>query len=189
MAKKIDPKNLTVDYKQLLSIPVQDRISLWQSGGQSYFESLTPEQLSRLFPNYYQRQLPDIGKAVSGGTAGTAPSAAARPAAAPTARPATPAPSPAARQSAAPAAGRPAPAPSPAAKPTGTSQTGASNVSPESGYGRANLPINQQQTNQQLPDRSKPEYYSRENIAKRAETTAQNIPAAKAAKKHKDKQI
>lgn len=75
MAKKIDPKNLTIDFKQLLGIPVQDRISLWQSGGQSYFESLTPEQLSRLFPKYYQRQLPDIGKAVSGGTAGTSVSA------------------------------------------------------------------------------------------------------------------
>ena len=73
MAKKIDPRNLTLDYKQLLGIPVQDRISLFQSGGQSYFESLTPEQLSRLFPKYYQRQLPDIGKAVSGGTAGVAP--------------------------------------------------------------------------------------------------------------------
>jgi hypothetical protein len=125
---------------------------------------------------------PTTGRVAPTAARQSAAPAAGRPAPAPTARPATPAPSPAARQSAAPAAGRPAPAPSPAAKPTGTSQTGASNVSPESGYGRANLPINQQQTNQQLPDRSKPEYYSRENIAKRAETTAQNIPAAKAAK-------
>lgn len=67
MAKKIDPQKLTIDFRQLMGISIQDRISLWQYGGQSYFESLTPTQLAQLFPKYYQRQLPDIGKAVSTG--------------------------------------------------------------------------------------------------------------------------
>jgi hypothetical protein len=76
MAKRIDPSNLTVDFRQLMRMTVQDRVDFYKSGGQSYFESLTPTQLAQLFPKYYQRQLPDIGKAVSGGTAGTMPSAA-----------------------------------------------------------------------------------------------------------------
>lgn len=79
MAKRIDTSNLTVDFRQLMKMTVQDRVDFYKSGGQSYFESLTPTQLAQLFPKYYQKQLPDIGKAVSGGTVGTAPSAAPEP--------------------------------------------------------------------------------------------------------------
>ena len=79
MAKRIDTSNLTVDFKQLMRMTVQDRIGFFQTGGASYFESLTPTQLAQLFPKFYQRQLPDIGKVVSGGTAGTAPSATPAP--------------------------------------------------------------------------------------------------------------
>lgn len=72
MARKtFDPNSLTVDFRQLMRLSVQDRINLFRQGGQSYFESLTPTQLAQLFPKYYQQQLPDIGKAVSGGTKGT----------------------------------------------------------------------------------------------------------------------
>lgn len=72
MAKKrIDPNNLTIDFRQLMSLTIQDRIDFFKNGGANYFESLTPTQLSQLFPRYYQQNLPDIGKAVSGGTRGT----------------------------------------------------------------------------------------------------------------------
>ena len=65
---KLDPKKLTIDFKQLMRLSVQDRINFYRQGGASYFESLTPTQLAQLFPKYYQQALPDIGKAVSGGT-------------------------------------------------------------------------------------------------------------------------
>ena len=68
---RLDPKNLTVDFKQLMRLSVQDRINFFRQGGENYFESLTPTQLAQLFPKYYQQQLPDIGRAVSGGTRGT----------------------------------------------------------------------------------------------------------------------
>ena len=65
---KLDPKNLTIGFQQLMRQTIQDRINFFRSGGASYFESLTPTQLAQLFPKYYQQALPDIGKAVSGGT-------------------------------------------------------------------------------------------------------------------------
>ena len=71
MARKtLDPNNLTVDFKQLMSLSIQDRVNFFRQGGASYFESLTPTQLAQLFPRYYQQALPDIGRAVSGGTRG-----------------------------------------------------------------------------------------------------------------------
>jgi hypothetical protein len=71
MARKtLDPNNLTVDFKQLMRLSIQDRVNFFRQGGASYFESLTPTQLAQLFPRYYQQALPDIGRAVSGGTRG-----------------------------------------------------------------------------------------------------------------------
>jgi len=54
-----------------MNLTVQDRIEFFKQGGGSYIESLTPTELAKLFPKYYLQQLPDIGKAVSGGTRGT----------------------------------------------------------------------------------------------------------------------
>ena len=43
MAKKIDTSNLTVDYKQLMRMTVQDRVGLANSGlGEELMQSLTP---------------------------------------------------------------------------------------------------------------------------------------------------
>jgi len=71
MARKtLDPNNLTIDFKQLMRLSIQDRVNFFRQGGASYFESLTPTQLAQLFPRYYQQALPDIGRAVSGGTRG-----------------------------------------------------------------------------------------------------------------------
>ena len=81
MAKKIDTSNLSVDYKQLMRMTVQDRVGLAKSGlGEELMRSLTPTQLALAFPKYYARQLPDIGRVITGGGAaptyggGTAPS-------------------------------------------------------------------------------------------------------------------
>jgi hypothetical protein len=81
VAKKIDTSNLTVDYKQLMRMTVQDRVGLAKSGlGEELMQSLTPTQLALAFPKYYARQLPDIGRVITGGGAaptyggGTAPS-------------------------------------------------------------------------------------------------------------------
>ena len=56
---KLDPKNLTIGFQQLMRQTIQDRIDFFRSGGASYFESLTPTQLAQLFPKYYQQ----IGRA------------------------------------------------------------------------------------------------------------------------------
>lgn len=80
MAKKIDTSNLSVDYKQLMRMTVQDRVGLAKSGlGEELMQSLTPTQLALAFPKYYARQLPDIGRVITTGGAaptygGTAPS-------------------------------------------------------------------------------------------------------------------
>ena len=76
MAKKIDTSNLTVDYKQLMRMTVQDRVGMAKSGfGEELMQSLTPTQLALAFPKYYARQLPDIGRIITGGGGGgSAPS-------------------------------------------------------------------------------------------------------------------
>lgn len=84
MAKK--PDDLTIDYKKLLKLGVSERISFAQTAdGQSYLASLTPAQLAALFPNYYKKQLPDLGRALSGGapSGSAAPSGGAAPSGAP----------------------------------------------------------------------------------------------------------
>ena len=70
MAQKIDPKNLTLDAKTLLNkASVQDRRDILNNpAAQSFLESLTPTEYAKYFP--FAKALPDIGKSLSGGTAG-----------------------------------------------------------------------------------------------------------------------
>lgn len=69
MAKK--PKDLTIDYRKMLKLTLADRVEFAStSDGQEYLSALTPAQLAALFPSYYRKQLPDLGKALSGGGGG-----------------------------------------------------------------------------------------------------------------------
>ena len=65
-------QNLTVDFSQLRSIPIQERVALAGSPlGNSIFGNMSPTEIARLFPKYYQDTIPAIGGlagAVSGGT-------------------------------------------------------------------------------------------------------------------------
>lgn len=59
----ITSDSLTVDFKQLMSIPVGNRVqaaSLSPAFLQSLVNSLTPIQIAKAFPDYYRRSLPDI---------------------------------------------------------------------------------------------------------------------------------
>ena len=60
---KLDPKKLTIDFKQLMRLSIQDRINFFRQGGASYFESLTPTQLAQLlrYKLIYMSQEPSIG--------------------------------------------------------------------------------------------------------------------------------
>jgi hypothetical protein len=56
-----DTRNLTTDYKKLMSIPVMNRTALAQSGLlNDMLSMLTPTQYSSLFPSYYKESLPSI---------------------------------------------------------------------------------------------------------------------------------
>lgn len=56
-----DTRNLTTDYKKLMSIPVMNRTALAQSGLlNDMLSMLTPTQYSSLFPSYYKEGLPSI---------------------------------------------------------------------------------------------------------------------------------
>ena len=72
MAKRIDPNSLTIDAKKILEkASIQDRRDILANpAAQSFLAKLTPTEYAKLFP--FARQLPDIGKAMSGGTT-TAP--------------------------------------------------------------------------------------------------------------------
>lgn len=63
------PEELTVDYRNLLSLTFVDRINMARSAeGQSYLAALSPSQLEDLFPNYYKKYLPkNLTGAASGG--------------------------------------------------------------------------------------------------------------------------
>ena len=65
-------QNLTVDFSQLRSIPIQERVALAGSPlGNSIFGNMSPTEIARLFPKYYQNSVPAIAGlsgAVSGGT-------------------------------------------------------------------------------------------------------------------------
>jgi hypothetical protein len=75
-----DTRNLTTDYKKLMSIPVMNRTALAQSGLlNDMLSMLTPTQYSSLFPSYYKESLPSISgfetavtrTTMSGGGGGT----------------------------------------------------------------------------------------------------------------------
>lgn len=71
MAEKF--QNLTVDYRKLMSVPIQDRVLLAKSASASdIFGNMTPTEISRLFPSFYQNKLSSVGgfseKALSGYT-------------------------------------------------------------------------------------------------------------------------
>lgn len=57
--------NLTVDFRQLVRVPVRDRAALARSAQASeIFGNLTPSQIAALFPDYYKKFIP---QASSGG--------------------------------------------------------------------------------------------------------------------------
>ena len=58
----IDPKSLTIDYRTLLkNTSISDRVELTKSqSGQQLLSTLTPSQISDLFPDYYKRSNPDV---------------------------------------------------------------------------------------------------------------------------------
>ena len=58
----IDPKSLTIDYRTLLkNTSISDRVELTKSqSGQKLLSTLTPSQISDLFPDYYKRANPDV---------------------------------------------------------------------------------------------------------------------------------
>lgn len=58
----IDPKSLTVSYKDLLaSTSISDRVQLTKSKtGRQLLETLTPSQIAELFPDYYKKANPDV---------------------------------------------------------------------------------------------------------------------------------
>ena len=58
----IDPKSLTIDYRTLLkNTSISDRVELTKSqSGQKLLSTLTPSQISDLFPDYYKRSNPDV---------------------------------------------------------------------------------------------------------------------------------
>jgi hypothetical protein len=61
-AKKF--QNLSVDYSQLVGkFSMSDRLSMLQSSdGRQLLSNLSPYQLADMFPDYYKRQYPDVGK-------------------------------------------------------------------------------------------------------------------------------
>jgi len=69
MKKQFD--NLTISMNKLRSVPIQDRVALAGSPAAStIFGNLTPTEIAKLFPAYYQQKLPNISgfteKAMSG---------------------------------------------------------------------------------------------------------------------------
>ena len=66
----MDKKSLTVDYREMEKITARDKLDSTKRGAPvpSFLASLTPTQLAEMFPDYYRRDLPDIGKAMSGAT-------------------------------------------------------------------------------------------------------------------------
>lgn len=67
MVQKLTIDNLTV-WKGVRSISPPERVQMAKDPRGSYWLSLlTPAQYAELFPNYYKKQLPDIGKSTSSG--------------------------------------------------------------------------------------------------------------------------
>jgi len=64
----IDPKDLTIDYRKIQSMPFRDRKALlYSSYADQVNAALTPSQRANLFPNYYAKDA--AAGATSGGTA------------------------------------------------------------------------------------------------------------------------
>lgn len=65
----MDVNSLTIDYQKMKKLTAREKLEAIQKApnAPSFLASLTPSQLAELFPNYFKRELPDIGKATSGG--------------------------------------------------------------------------------------------------------------------------
>lgn len=64
MARESKFQNLTVDFRQLRTLSINDRLDfLRSSDGASILPNFTPSQLNDLFPWYYRRSFTDIGQA------------------------------------------------------------------------------------------------------------------------------
>lgn len=60
--------NLTIDYRQMLGVTIQDRVQLAKSqNANEIFGNMTPTEIAKLFPTYYQKNIP----ALSGFTGAT----------------------------------------------------------------------------------------------------------------------
>ena len=57
-------QNLTINYSDLIGkMTINDRISMLKNdGGRQLLSSLSPYQLAEMFPDYYKKQYPDVGK-------------------------------------------------------------------------------------------------------------------------------
>jgi hypothetical protein len=61
--------NLTIDQKQLMGISIQDRVQLARSSQASdIFGNLSPTEIAKLFPTYYQKHVPNIAGFMGKGT-------------------------------------------------------------------------------------------------------------------------
>jgi muramidase (phage lysozyme) len=66
----------TVSFRQLMSVPVQQRVTLARSYRASEtFGDMSPTEIARLFPTYYKKKYPEVGGlSTSGATSGYQPS-------------------------------------------------------------------------------------------------------------------
>lgn len=66
----MDVNSLTIDYRKMKKLTAREKLDAIQKApnAPSFLASLTPTQLAQLFPDYFRRQLPDVGKATTGAT-------------------------------------------------------------------------------------------------------------------------
>jgi len=72
----MDKSTLTVDYREMEKLTAKDALKSTRREAPlpSFLASLTPTQLAEMFPDYFKRALPDIGRATTGATPMTGPS-------------------------------------------------------------------------------------------------------------------
>lgn len=72
MTVKTKFANLTVDYRKMLAVPIQDRVQLARSSAASeIFGNMSPTEIARLFPSFYQKSVPGVAGLLGTGTAAT----------------------------------------------------------------------------------------------------------------------